>query len=187
MNALSATSFDRRDERTHLFLVATLYSGAASAPVRVRNLSPSGALVEALGLPPAGSAVVLRRGPLEAAGTVAWSSAERAGLSFHLPVTVSAWLPTKEKARQAQVDQIAFRVKHASGGTSALPSVVAGPSLITPEAAVADLIRLQAELGELADLLARDPLVVAAHPEIQWFDAAEQRMTKIVAALRAPA
>ena len=180
----SATPFDRRDERTHLFLVATLYAGSASMAVRVRNLSPTGALVEAQQLPTAGSAIMLRRGLLEASGKVAWVRAGRAGLSFATPVTVSAWLPTKEAARQAKVDQIAFGVKNAGPVGTALVSV-ADPVFMSPEAAIADLIRLRAELDHMGDLLAHDMAVVANHPEIQLFDSAGQRIAKIVEALRA--
>jgi len=186
LNALSATPFDRREERTHLFLVATLTAGAMSAPVRVRNLSPTGALVETPALPAVGSAVVLRRGALEASGNVAWTGAGRAGLSFTTPVMVSAWLPTKESARQAQVDRIAFGVKHAAGASGAMPTV-AEPVFMSPDAALADLTRLRAELDHLGELLAQDAALVANHPEIQLFDSAVQRIAKIVDALRARA
>ena len=185
LNALSATSADRREERTHLFLVATLYVGSASAPVRVRNLSPTGALVEAIELPPVGSMTVLRRGPLEAQGRVAWAATGRAGLSFAAPIFVSEWLPTKELARQAQVDQIAYGIKHAR--PAAVLAAVTAPVLMSPDAALADLIRLQAELAYLGDLLAQDGAIAASHPEIQLFDSAVQRMAKIAEALRAGA
>jgi hypothetical protein len=177
--------FDRRDERTHLFLVATLYAGNGSAAVRVRNLSPSGALVEAASLPPPGATVVLRRGPLEAAGRVAWAGGGRAGLSFDGSVMVSAWLPTKQAARQTQADQVAFGMKQGSRPAEGVPAAVTAPAAMTPQEAIADLIRLRAELDQLGDVLAQDMAVVAAHPEIQLFDAAGQRLAKIVEALRA--
>jgi hypothetical protein len=185
LNALSATPFDRRDERTHLFLVATLTAGTASTPVRVRNLSPTGALVESSALPAAGSMIVLRRGPLEAIGRVAWMAAGRAGLSFTAPVIVSAWLPTRESARQAQVDQIAFGVKHVPTPAGVVSAAVADSAVMSADAAISDLFRLREELDHLGDLLAQDAAVVASHPQIQLFDTAGQRIAKIVEALRA--
>ena len=182
MNALSASPIDRRAERTHLFLVATLYAGHASAPVRVRNLSHSGALVEGADLPAAGSVITLRRGLLEAGGAVVWAEAGRAGLSFRAPVAVSDWLPTKEAARQARVDQIAFGLKQARPGAAL--RAVTDPVFMSADAALADLMRLQAELAHLGDLLAQDEAIVSAHPEIQLLDAAGQRIAKIVEALR---
>ena len=166
-----------------MFLVATLTAEETSAAVRVRNLSPTGALVEAPALPCVGSAVVLRRGALEAVGRVAWAGAGRAGLSFTTPVTVSAWLPTRQSARQAQVDRIAFGVKHAAGAPGAMPAI-AEPVFMSPEAALADLARLRAELDHLGEMLAQDAAVVANHPEIQLFDSAVQRLAKIGDALR---
>ena len=166
-----------------MFLVATLTAEGTSVPVRVRNLSPTGALVEAPGLPAAGSPVVLRRGTLEASGSVAWVQAGRAGLSFTMPVIVSAWLPTKQSARQAQVDRIAFGAKHAARDTGAMPAI-AEPVFMSPAVALADLVRLRAELDHLGELLAQDAAVAANHPEIQLFDSAGQRIGKIVDALR---
>jgi hypothetical protein len=184
LNALSATPFDRRDERTHMFVVATLTAGGTSAAVRVRNLSPSGALVEAAQLPAAGASVVLRRGALEAIGNVAWCGGGRAGLSFTAPVTVASWLPTKQSARQAHVDRIAFGMKHAAQPPAAMPAI-AEPVFMSAATALADLGRLGAELDHLGELLAQDMAVVASHPEIQLFDSAGQRIAKIVDALRA--
>ena len=166
-----------------MFLVATLYAGHASAPVRVRNLSHSGALVEGADLPAAGSVITLRRGPLEAGGAVVWAEAGRAGLSFRAPVAVSDWLPTKEAARQARVDQIAFGLKQAARPGAAL-RVGTDPVFMSADAALADLMRLQAELAHLGDLLAQDEAIVSAHPEVQLLDAAGQRIAKIVEALR---
>ena len=64
--AESATPEDRRDERTHLFVIGTLYFGRSSAPVRVRNLSATGALIEGTSLPHVGTEIILRRGDLKA-------------------------------------------------------------------------------------------------------------------------
>lgn len=79
-----------------MFLVATLYFGGAGSPVRVRNMSTTGALVEGAALPAAGTAIILRRGALEAPATTAWSEAGKAGLAFAGPLEVSEWLPAKE-------------------------------------------------------------------------------------------
>ena len=52
-------------------------------------------------------------------------------------------------------------------------------------AVVAGLERLQAELGQLADKLAQDVILVATHPEVQFLDEAAQRIGKIVQAIQA--
>lgn len=184
LNAEHATSIDRRAERTHLFVVATLYFGQASTPVRVRNLSMTGALIEGADLPPVGTEIVLRRGNLEAAGTAIWSDSGRAGLSFYWPVAVSAWLPTKEPTRQAQVDRIAFEVKQGRRALDVAPLLPIDAPPMSRLAAVAELTALQAELGQLADKLSHDMILVATHPEVQFLDAAGQRIGKIIQAVR---
>ena len=180
LNAHAATPIDRRAERVHLFLVATLYSGKASNPVRVRNLSATGALVEGASLPEAGATIMLRRGTLEAPGTTIWSGSGKAGLAFSGLVDVSEWLPAKEAKRQTQVDQIAFGLKHAREAAVAAPTVYESPMA----AMVVELAGVQAQLGQLGDQLGRDASVVAKYPDVRLLDAATQRIGRIVAALR---
>ncbi|MCY7280633.1 MAG: PilZ domain-containing protein [Sphingomonas bacterium] len=183
MNAISPLPVDRRAERTHLFLVATLSFGRASTPVRVRNLSATGALVEGTSLPPVGSAIVLRRGALEEPGTIVWSAAGKAGLTFGGLVDVQAWLPTKEAKRQTQVDETAFGLKHAARVVEAATPGVADEAMAM-ETVVAELVTVQAHLDELGGQLALDAALLAKHPEVQLLDIAGQRIARIIKALR---
>ena len=184
MNA-HAQPVDRRAERVHLFLVATLYFGRASNPVRVRNLSATGALVEGAVLPPPGSTVILRRGALEAAGTAVWLDGGKAGLAFSSLLEVSEWLPTRDAKPQTKVDQIAFGLKQARAVVPAsIPAADEGSSLA---ALALELTAVQAQLGKLGDQLALDAFVLANHPEVQLLDLAGQRIGRIVAALRTAA
>ena len=62
MIAEVAEEFDvRREPRTNMFVMATIYADTGSAPVKVRNLSSTGALIEGEVLPPLGATVRLRR------------------------------------------------------------------------------------------------------------------------------
>lgn len=181
MNAEPAKPIDRRAERTHLFLVAALYAGHRINSVRVRNLSITGALIEGGDLPPTGSDIVLRRGSLEASGTIAWAASGRAGLSFRAPVDVADWLPTKE--RQAQVDRLAFALKQ-SGGMILPPVTATEERAMSMVEIVAELVALQAGLDQLGDTLARDALLMATCPDLQFLDIAGQRIGRLVAAVR---
>ncbi len=183
-NAEPAPPIDRRAERTHLFVVATLYFGQASTPVRVRNLSKTGALIEGADLPPVGTEIILRRASLEAAGTAVWSEAGRAGLAFRWPVAVSAWLPAREPSRQMQVDRMAFEVRQSACAPDATPLVPVNDAITSLTAVVAELTALQAGLAQLADTLSHDMILVATHPEIQFLDAAGQRIGKVINTLR---
>ena len=165
-----------------MFLVATLYCGRASNPVRVRNLSATGALVEGAALPPAGTAVILRRGALEAPGTAVWSEGGKAGLAFDGQVDVSAWLPVKEAKAQTQVDQIAFGLKHARPAAPA--EAPAQAKALSAGAALAELGALQLQIREIGGRLALDPALPPNHPEVRLLNAAEQRIGQIITALR---
>ena len=165
-----------------MFLVATLYFGGASSPVRVRNMSTTGALIEGASLPKTGTEVILRRGALEAPATTAWSKAGRAGLTFAGPVDASYWLAAKEGQRATQVEQIASGPKLAALAVApvVVPAVERASSMM---AVVAELAGLQAQLGQLGDQLAGDAFVLVHHPEVQLLDAVGQRIGKIIEAL----
>jgi hypothetical protein len=95
MNDLrAAVTSDGRDAvRTNLFLAATLWGSDASPfPVRVRNLSPAGAMVEAAALPARGTLIRLLRGRLAIGGEVVWTAERRCGLAFAGSVSVRDWM-----------------------------------------------------------------------------------------------
>ena len=182
---MSGTIVDRRSQRTHLFLVATLYCERVSNPVRVRNLSASGALVEGAALPPAGTAVILRRGALEAYGKTVWFMPGKAGLLFNGSLDVAAWLPVKDAKRQTEIDRIAFGHTHAARPAD---EVVAAPAVapisIVPLSVVAELLALRADIDRLGNKLADDEIMLANHPEVHFLNAAGQRIGRIVETLR---
>jgi len=60
----------RVESRSNIFVMATIYAPGGSTPVRVRNMSRTGALVEAPVLPAAGSRVRLSRGSLTVVGDI---------------------------------------------------------------------------------------------------------------------
>lgn len=179
-----ATLIDRRDERTHLFIVATVYIGHQSFPVRVRNISPTGALIEGTNLPPVGTEINLRRGQLQASGTVAWTASGKSGLSFNSPVAVSSWLPSKEASRQLPIDRLAFELKHAGPTPKETRDIAIKASELSSPSIVADLESLQVKLSELADKLSLDMILVATHPEVQFLDEAIQRIGKIIQSIQ---
>jgi hypothetical protein len=83
----------RAGDRKNLFVVAQLIWAKGNSAVRVRNISPSGALIEGDRLPPAHTAVKLGRGELIAEGELVWQVAGKAGLAFVEPVQPGDWLP----------------------------------------------------------------------------------------------
>ena len=73
---------NRRSRRSNVLLTATVETGGASLPVKLRNLSAYGALVEGQSLPPVGVEVTFCRKELSVAGRVAWVNGGQAGIAF---------------------------------------------------------------------------------------------------------
>lgn len=171
LNASVAFPVERRAERTHLFLVAMLAHGSAATPVRVRNLSEVGALIEASVIPPKGTAVVLRRGNLEASGHIAWTVGGKAGLVFRDHVVVSGWLPAKQPPdpkADIGAEKSAFRI---DGKPTA--------------ASIADeLGAVRRTISLLSDQLLQDAAVLAKFPDLRLLGEAAREIGRLAAALR---
>lgn len=169
----------RQEPRTHLFVAATLYSDTGSAPVHIRNMSPSGALIEAGLLPEPGSRISLRRGQLHATGLIAWRSERRAGLRLDAIIDVPEWMSRGGSAGQQRVDAI---VASCRGKPGRVTSLATAPLPVSIEV---ELALLRAELAELENALTEDAALVAAHPEIQTIDISLQRVERVLKRLRA--
>jgi hypothetical protein len=104
--------------RSNVFLAATLRCGNGQSPVRVRNISPRGALVDGPGLPAAGTRIRLARGSLSAVGSIAWSADGQAGLAFDGPVDVADWTRHLGNPGQQRVDRVVNALRDTGSTTS---------------------------------------------------------------------
>lgn len=78
----STTIGNRRSRRSNVLLAASIEARGAVTAVKLRNLSPQGALIEGEPLPPEGTDVCFRRNELTVAGKVAWIRGRHAGIAF---------------------------------------------------------------------------------------------------------
>jgi hypothetical protein len=161
----------RRNSRTHIFLGALLKSPVGNCAARIRNISRTGALIEASILPEAGTPVRLVRGSLEAAGETVWRSGGRCGIAFESHVCVESWLPDWN-GRQAQVDALLDDIRKDSASGD-LPD--ARPACETdPDQAFKTLADLARTLGRQ---FASDSATVARFSsELQGFDILAQAL-----------
>lgn len=148
---------ERASPRTNLFLMATIVIGEKVRPVRIRNLSPHGALVETIGLPAPGTAVTLRRGSLMVEATLMWADEQRGGICFDAAITLDDWLPFGPGLTrgQAHVDRILARTRDQLAARDTAPSA--------DRLHNQDLPRRVEEIGEVARRL--DDLGRALGPE----------------------
>jgi hypothetical protein len=98
----------RVETRSNIFVMAALYAdGRSVAPVRIRNISRTGALVEGVELPLVGGKVRLSRASLSATGMLVWVEGAKAGINFDETVVVADWLPQGRRAfGQQSVDEL---------------------------------------------------------------------------------
>ncbi len=188
---------DRVAPRTNLLLAATAEAGGRSLPVRIRNLSETGAMVEGAGLPEAGMPLLLMRGDLQVAATVAWAAGGRRGVRFAGPTPVHEWTGGKPRAIDFTVLRDQRRVDSIQAEARADPP--AGRSLRAPEATPAPVLspdldkRLADELGYvqrllegLGDELIADLLLIQRHGKsLQSLDLVGQVLGHVSAILRA--
>ncbi len=166
----------RREERTDLFVCASVHSRAGAVMVHVRNLSPAGALIEGETLPPLGHELELRRGSLVVAGEIVWRSGVQAGVSFSERTVVEDWFSDAQP--QQAVDDTFHRImedmrERVSTRTSHAP---VHDSVITFD----DMHRVAGSLDTLADALSEDPeLIMRLVDELQTLDIAAQLLRKL--------
>jgi hypothetical protein len=101
----------RANERSNVFLSAVLKTATRSFPVRIRNLSAGGALLDGENLPAEGSAVSLRRAHLVVAGIVVWQAHLLRGIHFGNEIDVDEWVKLKGHAGQHRVDQLVAAIR----------------------------------------------------------------------------
>ncbi len=176
---LSAEVMDQRDEnsrveqRTNMFVLATLSSASASGQIKIRNMSPSGALIEGPVLPAVGEQLHLTRGASSVRGRIAWCFAGKAGVRFDGRVEVGDWTPGGNTAQQC-VDRVVQQVK-----AGAVP-LGADERSISQGLGSSDLERLARAVDALSDALADDPATVARFgTKLQTLDMASQVLRKL--------
>ena len=73
---------NRKTRRSNVLMSASLELSGTALPVKLRNLSAEGALVEGDKLPVEGASLLFRKGDLGVSGTVAWVNGRQAGINF---------------------------------------------------------------------------------------------------------
>lgn len=179
----------RVEPRTNMFLGAVIREAGLSLPVKVRNMSVSGALVEGSALPGEGASVQLVRGSLAVSATVAWSSEGRCGLRFSSLACVRDWLAPPTNAGQQRVDETVRLLK-----LGAVPMPQRSASASEPPSAVQsgqfgqDLRRVGRLIQHLSQALSSDKDAVIRHAgELQNLDIALQMIAALADALESGA
>jgi hypothetical protein len=101
----SSTFQDRRSRRAPVFLAASIEVAGVSEPVKLRNLSEEGALIEGDRLPEEGSISFFQRNELRLKSRIVWVHGRFAGVAFARPLKSDEVLRNVPKPRpKAQLD-----------------------------------------------------------------------------------
>jgi hypothetical protein len=155
--------------RSNVFLAAVLHGGATAVPVRIRNISATGALIEATSLPSAGTAVRLVRGDLCASGELAWTTARHAGIRFVDAIHVEGWVKRVGHSGQQRVDTVVEALRRSE---SVPPELQEG-------ARVDSLRSISAALDELCAGLAGGDVTLELGEQLIKLDAIAQALRRI--------
>lgn len=168
----------RCEPRNNIFVAAVLYHRDGSTPVRIRNMSRSGALIECAELSSEDSEIRLCRGSRVAHGRIAWRSGDRAGIRFDGVVDVAGWLPNGDRDKgQQRVDAIIDECR------SAAPT---GLEQLAPATAISNLeiirqlLGLRESLNQAAEDLASNATIAIGHAQaLQTLDLAAYKLDKL--------
>jgi hypothetical protein len=169
--------------RASIYIAAALYCDGSPSPVKIRNMSATGALIEGAVIPSPGALVQLVRGCLIVHGLVAWSVDSRCGLKFSGSVDVQQWRAVPSNSEQQRVDEVVRLVK---AGAVPLPvpplSQSSAANSDTNADLSGDLQRASELLDNLGAVLAGDLDIVTRHGSaLQNLDIAMQ----VIAAVQA--
>jgi len=178
----------RADARSNVFVMAALYSATSSCPVRIRNMSRGGALVEGGILPDEGREIRLSRGSLSVSGRVAWRDHARAGLRFDSSIVVADWLPSGNRSSdQQRVDAIVFAAKRGLQAESGQAPPNSADALDRGVSVAAQLRHFGESLDQVAEQLVADAGVAAQfHTQLQVLDGIARGVGRIASELASP-
>ena len=160
-----------------MFVIATMSALTASGPIKIRNLSKHGALIEGAALPGLGDHLKLQRGSASATGQVVRVHGNKAGVRFDGPIDVVHWLPSGHLGQQ-RVDDVFHSIKADTALCADYRDTVL-PTSRTP-ADPTQLRQLALELNSLADDLAGDASVVLRHGlKLQSLDVVSQMLRRL--------
>ena len=175
----------RAEMRSNMFVMATFYCERGSFPVRVRNMSRGGALIESAAIPLEESRVRLSRGSLSVRGQIIWRDEKRAGIRFDADVEVGDWLPgINRPSHQQRIDQIVEECRDQ-------PVADAEPVASSPvgqATAIGQLLDLRDLISGIAELLAGDTQIAITHATaLQKLDIAAHSLDRLASELGRPA
>lgn len=183
-----------RAPRKNVLLAASISASTVTAPVRIRNLTEAGAMIDGAALPNTGSVLTLDRLEMSVAAVVIWNHGGRCGLELKAPIVVDDWIagvcktPGHGSLGQLRVDQIQQAIR--SGATLPLetepPAPPAADADPIEQRIAAELVRVKRMLDEVSEELTDDVDILMRHQRaLQNFDIAAMIVESLAAVMAA--
>ena len=180
----------REAPRSNMFLAAMLHWRAERSPVKVRNMSHHGAMIEGGLIPPCGSEVSLVRGSLVLTARVIWIAPNRCGLQSRSTIDVGEWMNPPGNCAQQRVDEI---VHIAKAGAVPIPVSRFAPGRLLDHPRptlstqiIGDLSVVAHLIDDLGEDLVSEPSTLAMHAtKLQNLDLATQMLAALCEELSA--
>lgn len=179
----NAPTTRRRNMRSNTFLMAMLVTDTLSAPVRIKNLSASGALLSGRDLPRRGERCRLRRGEAAVSAIVVREVPHGAAIRFERLIDEVQWIGAANQM-QRDVDRVVHDATHrypVADSNHRLTAVQAAPAVLAPSPVSRDeLMDLADQLDRLANAFSDDEHVITRYLDrLQLLDIASQRLRSL--------
>lgn len=181
-----------RAHRSNLFLAAGIEVAGAASPVKIRNLSETGAMLEGPAFPAIGTILTLKRQEVEIDATVVWIRPPRCGVAFQGRIAVSEWVSGKRAAPdfgqgRAEEKSGAGRTEKRFSGVGAPAPAAKVPVATDIEGRIAEeLAFVRRLLDSIGDELVDEPIFLQRHSRaLQGFDLAGQILGNLANVLKA--
>jgi hypothetical protein len=183
-----------RQARKNVMLAATVVVGTMAIPVRIRNLTDVGAMIDGEWCPRVGTAITLRRLDKSVVAKVIWNHGGHCGLSLDQPILVDDWIAGAGStgrgagAGQSRVDLVQAAIRGGAIFSAEALAPAPKPAAAPPveQAVAAELARVKRMLDTVSDELADDMDVLMRHERaMQTFDIAAQIVAELAAVLAA--
>lgn len=162
--------------RANVFLAAALDAGNVAWPVRIRNISATGALLDGRGLPIESVALRLRRGVCSVVCAIAWHHHDLRGVRFNAPIKLDQWVKCAGHGGQQRVDKMVFALRSSPGSPHPSDGGLGQPD---------ELLSISAELHQVLERVSDWPdLSIEAAEEILRLDSLAQRLGKCATSRR---
>jgi hypothetical protein len=183
-----------RQPRKNVMLAATVVVGTMSLPVRIRNLTDVGVMIDGEWCPRVGTAITLRRLEKSVAAKVIWNHGGRCGLSLDRPIAVDDWIAGAGStdrgagAGQSRVDLVQAAIRggaiFSAEALAPAPTPAAAPPV--EQAVAAELARVKRMLDAVSDELTDDIDILMRHERaIQNFDIAAMIVAELAEVMAA--